>query len=78
MRSKQNILMSIIRAQGETLRKIEKDIGAEEDSMKRKCRAGYVNLVLVGSFLSRIKVMIGKCRGSVAVFADEFNRKNRR
>ena len=38
MRSRQNILMSIIRAQGATLSGIEKQIAAEEDAMKQKCR----------------------------------------
>ena len=77
MRSKQNILMSIIRAQGVTLRDIENQIGAEEEALKQKCRGDYVNLILVGSIFSRLRILLKKCRGTVAVFSDEFSRASR-
>ena len=77
MRSRQNILMSIIRAQGATLSEIEKEIAAEEDAMKQKCRDGYVNLILIGSFFSRLRLAVQKCRGAVKVFADEFSHASR-
>ena len=77
MRSYQDIFLSIIRAQGATLKAIERALAAEEDAMKRKARNGYVNLILVGSFFSRIRVTLEKCRGTVTVFADEFKQKAR-
>ena len=77
MRAKNDILLSIICAQGETLRTIENEIAAEEDSFKQKCRGDYINLTIVKSFFSRLRITMQKCRGAIAIFTDEYKRKAR-